>query len=214
MIRLKVRNLLLATCALALANLACYLFPFDWSQWDFSKPPEESISSSEIPERWDVNRCDALEKVEIKLGDFSEETFINNDGTVGGTECAYTHQVDITGNQPVILFYFDHFYYGDNQPPNDYEFGWQKTAPLQPGGSWSLQSFASSYPNQPLYLDLIYSLAVIYDSPECAWLTSDGIWQEILEIADEQSLQPPCQLISPFNDSQVIPNLSQGLSPQ
>jgi hypothetical protein len=72
----------------------------------------------------DVQICNALGEVTITLADFSEGSFTEADGSPSGQECAYSYQVEITGSVPVILIYFDHYCYGSNPPPNDYEFGW------------------------------------------------------------------------------------------
>jgi hypothetical protein len=208
MIKKKTAFLLIIIATLTLMTLACLWFPSYWIQLDYGKPSEETDGQpAGIPGQEDADRCSALEEVKISLEKFSEETFDSE----GGTECAYSHQISNEGEQPVILVYYDHFFYGENPPPNDYEFGWNLTSPVQPGESRTLDSFTSDYPKQPLYLDQVISLAVIYDSPDCDWLIAGGIHREILEIAVEEPLQAPCTLVSPPNDPGAAPDLSDGL---
>ena len=214
----KFRGLALTASILALSavSLACIWFPdFFILQSNSGKPSGNNQpileTQQQVAGSGDVQSCSALEEVTITLGDFSEESFTESDGSPAGQECAYTYQVNNTGSLPVILLYFDHFYYGSNPPPNQYEFGWNKTAPVQPGNTWNLRSFLTSYPEQPLYLDMISHLAVIYDNPNCAWLTLDGIDPSILDIATSEALQSPCKLVSPSGDQQAQPDLNQGL---
>jgi len=208
----KSARLLLMITSLTLMTLACLWFPEYWIELNYGKPREETDGRpAGIPGQEDADRCSALEEVKISLGEFSEETFENSDGTPGGTECDYSYTVENTGGQPVILIYYDHFFYGENPAPNDYEFGWNLTSPIQSGESHRLNSLLTSSPKQPFYLDQIISLAVIYDSPDCNWLTDGGIRQEILEIAVEEPLQAPCALISPSTDPGAAPDLSDGL---
>ncbi len=205
--------LLLTIGLLLLVSSACDWFPLDWNQWDFGKPQDEIDGGNSLTsEEWSARACSALGEVQIELVEFSEETWYYSDGDLGGTDCNYAYQVTNASDQPLILLYHDHFFYGDNPPPNDYEFGWQKTAPIPSGESWQLNSSASSVPQQPLYLDLISSLAVIYDTPGCAWLTEGGIQADILEIADSQRLQPPCQIIDLASAPGASPDLNQGLT--
>jgi len=161
--------------------------------------------------RGDASSCNGLNQVDVTLFSFSEDPWEQSDGTPGGINCDYTYQVTNHSDLPLILIYNDHFYYGDNPPPNDYEFGWQKTRPILPGESWQLSSSASSTINQPLYLDLISWMAVVYDTPGCAWLTEDGIQKDILEIADGAFLRIPCKLIDLDNAPEAAPDLNQGL---
>jgi len=58
---------------------------------------------------------------------------------------------------------------------------------------------------------MISHLAVIYDNPDCTWLTLDGIDPSILDIATSEALQSPCKLVSPSTDQQAQPDLNQGL---
>ena len=160
----------------------------------------------------DAPSCSALGEVKIELASFSEEPWTHSDGSPGGTECAYTYQVTNLSDRSVILLYFDHFSYGENPPPNDYEFSWQKTAPIPPGESWLLASSASSTVNQPLYLDLITNAAVIYDTPSCSWLIEGGVQPAVLEIEVDESLQAPCQLIDLESSPDAIPDLLKGLA--
>lgn len=190
--------LLGAVLALLAASLACL---------GISSPGGQQGAA----EHSDAQSCDARGEVAITLGEFSEETTIESDGSPSGVECTYAYQVENTGSGPVILVYYDHYYYGDNPPPNDYEFGWNRTAPIQPGESWTLRSFLTSYPKQPLYLDMISDLAVISGSPACAWLVTNGIDPEILKIETAEPLGSPCQLVSPDSDPGAAPDLMLGL---
>ena len=218
-VKFRTFALVVSLLVLSAVSLACIwgpeFFVLQWGQRDSGKPSENNQPIPEAQQQvsgsGDIQSCSALGEVTITLADFSEVTVTEADGSHSGKECSYTYQVKNTGSVPVILLYFDHFYYGSNPPPNAYEFGWNKTAPLQPGKSWNLRSFLTSYPKQPLYLDMISNLAVIYDSPECAWLIADGIDPSILEIESSGDLEPPCQLVSPYGDQQAQPDLYQGL---
>lgn len=205
----KTLVLLIGICSLALASWACGWFPFAWDQWYFGKPPDQQEAGS--TDQWEVTRCSALEEVRITLEEFSENTISDKDGSEEGQECSYTHQIENTSGESIRVLYYDHFAYGENPPPNDYEFGWNKTAQLLPGADYSISSFISLYPKQPLYRDQIVSIAVIYDNPGCGWLVEGGVNSEVLKIANQELIQAPCQQIGAFSGQEAFPDLTQGL---
>lgn len=205
----KTLFLLIGICSLALASWACGWFPLAWDQWYFGKPPDQPGTGS--TDQWEVTRCNALEEVRITLEDFSENTILDSNGSEEGQECSYTHQIENTSGESIRVLYYDHFAYGENPPPNDYEFGWNKTAQLQPGAVYSISSFISLYPKQPLYRNQLISIAVIYDNPGCGWIVAGGVHSEVLQIAKQDLIQPPCQRIGAFNNDEAVPDLTQGL---
>ena len=165
------------------------------------------VEESDKLESWSEEMCNAQGSTGISLINFSE--FIP-DGEEG-IECEFTYKVTNTGETPFQIVYYKQFSYGDNPQPNDYEFGWNKTRSIDPGETWLFGGSISDYPKQPLYVSMDYSIAFIYDLPQCDWITSDGIHKVILSIAQEEPIKAPCQLISPNRDAVEIPDLSEGL---
>lgn len=163
-------------------------------------------------EQWTIEQCDAIEDVAISLSYFDEVVY-NEDGDIN---CDYTHEILNMGSQPIRLFYYKQWYYGDAEPPNDYEYGWNKVRAIQPDESWPLSSSFSycAECTPPQYESFTFSLAVVYDIPECSWIAEgDSLHLDILHIAAEDLVFPPCELIYPLSFSdEAVPDISEGLS--
>lgn len=161
--------------------------------------------------QWTIEQCDAIEDVAISLIDF-EEVVYNDDGDI---DCDYTNEIINLGSEPIRIFFYKQWYYGDEEPPNDTEFGWNKIGAIQPGESWPLSSSfgycAECTP--PQYESFVFSLAVVYDVPECSWITEgEKLHLDILHIAAEDLVFPPCELIYPLSYSEdIVPDISEGL---
>ncbi|QRN84241.1 hypothetical protein JR338_05750 [Chloroflexota bacterium] len=168
--------------------------------------------TSEPTAQWTIGKCDAIENVAITLSDF-EEVVYNEDGNIN---CNYTHEILNPGSQPIRVFYYKQWYYGEIEPPNDTAFGWNKIRAIQPGESWPLSSSFSycAECTPPQYESFTFSLVVVYDIPECSWIAEgDNLHLDILHIAAEDLTFPPCELIYPLSFSEeAVPDISEGLS--
>lgn len=167
--------------------------------------------TSEPTKQWTIEQCDAIENVAISVLDFEEDVY-NEDGDI---DCSYNNEIFNLGDQPIRVVYYKQFYYGDEAPPNDYEYGWNNTAPLQPQESWTLSSSfsycAECTPQQ--YESFTFSLAFVYDIPECSWITNgESLHLEVLHITEEDIVFPPCEMIYPLSYSEAVPDISEGLS--
>jgi hypothetical protein len=168
-------------------------------------------SESEPNEQWTIEQCDATEDVSISLSDF-EEVVYNEDGDI---DCDYTHEILNMGTKPIRILYYKQFYYGDESAPNDHEYGWRKVNPIQPEETFSLSSsFSYCAECTPVqYESFIFTIAFVYDVPECRWITEgDSLHLDILHITEENLIFPPCELIYPLSFSEGIPDISEGLS--
>jgi len=166
------------------------------------------ISVPEDATQWDIYQCNALQEVNITV---EMVEYVVDEGHI---ECEYNHNITITGEQPVWIIYYKHFYYGTNPPPNEHEFGWHKVAPRQPREIWSLHSFLSDCVKcTPTRFESIHlSIAAVYDNPACSWIT-EGTQPhfDILQIAEGEPILSPCTMISPVSYSSAMPDIYEGL---
>jgi hypothetical protein len=169
----------------------------------------QNQNTSNIAGQWTIEECNAIQDVTITVKRF-EEYQVDE----GHVECDYSHEILNVSQIPIRIIYYKHFYYGGLEPPNDYEFGWNKVAPRQPSETWILSSFLSdcSKCTPTRYESIHFSIAIVYDNPQCEWITAgDGIHFDILQIAEEQPLLAPCTTISPITYSEAVPDISIGL---
>ncbi|HEY9121718.1 MAG TPA: hypothetical protein VIM80_01855 [Brevefilum sp.] len=165
-------------------------------------------TSIDIAERWSIEQCSAIQDVTTELS-----KFIENDDSKGNISCAYTHTFTNKGSQPIRLIYYDRYYPSDlySQPSE-----WKSHTVIQPGELAGVRSnifqntFADDLP--PRYECFIFSLAFVYEIPECLWISEgESFHIDILHIAEEEPILAPCTLISPVSYSDAVPDISEGL---
>jgi len=176
---------------------------------ELTADPSPDGGQAEAGDRWDVEQCNAIDDVAVSIGGLSEETFFYDDGSEGGTECTYLTIVENTGADPVSVIYYKHWDYGPNEPNASNQPGWVRIASVPPGETYQYESFLSAYPNQANYVRMLFTLAVVYDSPACRWIRDGGVHADILEITEE--VTAPCTLVSPYGDEDAMPDITQGL---
>jgi hypothetical protein len=224
MINKNKRSRILILCSLSILTIISCAAPdwigSIWHNWGAVRPKptiearetqlaeNEHESVSDVAEQWNIYQCNAIQDVSIEV----VEHELYNDGD-GHVECNYTHKITNIGNYPVWFIYYNHYFYGDNEPPVNHQ-PWSKVTPRQPGESWPLSNmYFSCEKCTPTHFEQIhYSLAAIYDNPACRWITEDeGVHFDILIIAEEEPLYSPCTEISPLIYSESDPDITDGL---
>lgn len=203
---LRIR-ILLCLSTLLISLLACTLPSILTSR---SQTIHSLSPTSEPVSVWTIEQCNAMGHISVGLNNF-EELVYNEDGDI---DCNYDQEITNTGSDLIQVFYYKQWYYGNVEPPNDTEFGWQKIRSLQPGESWTLSNSFSYCADcaPPQYESFTFSLVAVYDVPGCSWVTNgDKIDLDILKIAEEELVFPPCTMIYPLSFSEAVPDISEGL---
>ena len=165
---------------------------------------------SDSSAQWTIDQCNAIQDVSIELS-----RFIENDDGNGSIVCAYDHTITNIGAQPIRLIYFDRYYPSEfYQLPSE----WKSKSVFEPGQSLGMTnnifSNARFDDTPPRYECFVYSYVLVYEIPECRWITENGSFHiDILEIAEREPITSPCTLLSPVSYSQAVPDLSEGLNP-
>jgi hypothetical protein len=149
--------------------------------------------------RWDIQQCNAISQVTFALSELEE--YQDEDGE---TECHYGYEISNLNGVRII---YHKYIFGNNDIGN--EEGW-----ITKGFTPNLTSYTlrSSIYNCPQCITVrservTLTIAVIYDRPECAWITDGGIHFDILQITEEEPLICPCTNLYPEH----IPDISEGL---
>lgn len=166
------------------------------------QPDTDPLKDPDSPQGdnlWDINQCNAINEVTFTLNEIEE--YQDEDGA---TACNYGYK--ITNIDDVRIIYHTYIY-GNNDIGN--EEGW-----ITKGFGPSLESYTlrSSISNCPecitvRYERVVLTIAVIYDRPECEWITDGGIHFEVLQITEEDPLVCPCSQLYPKH----IPDITEGL---
>lgn len=200
------------------ATMSCYIRPLinppdnevDTVATLQSLPTENTDNqiSTDIAEQWTIYQCSAIQDVTTELSKFIED----DDGN-GNISCAYTHTFTNKGNQPIRLIYYDRYFPSDlyNQPSE-----WKSHTVIQPGELTGIRSniFQNTTEDDlpPRYECFVFSLAFVYEIPECRWIIEgESFHIDILHIAEEEPILSPCTLISPVSYSDAVPDISEGL---
>lgn len=165
-------------------------------------------NGSGISEQWTIDQCNAIQDVSIELS-----RFIENDDGNGSIVCAYDHMISNIGNKPIRLIYYDRYY-----PTEFYQIPseWKLHIVFEPGQSSGITSNIFSNTrfddSPPRYECFVYSIAMVYEIPECGWITEgEKLHKDILYIAEEKPILAPCTLLSPVSYSEAVPDISEGL---
>jgi len=167
-------------------------------------------NASDIVEIWTIEECNAIKDISIELS-----RFIENDDGNGGIVCAYDHLLTNNGNKSIRLIYYDCYYPSEfYQLPSE----WKSHIVFEPGQSLGITSNIFSNTrfddNPPRYECFVYSIAMVYEIPECRWITEgQKLHRDILYIAEEEPILAPCTLLSPVSYSEAVPDISEGLRP-
>jgi len=150
-------------------------------------------------EKWDIHQCNAINEVTFTLSEIDEYQDEDDE-----TECHYGYE--ITNIEGVRIIYHTYIY-GNNDIGN--EEGWI-TKGFGPNlGAYTLRSSIYNCPDciTVRYERVVLTIAVIYDRPECAWITDGGIHFDVLQITEEEPVICPCSLLYPEH----IPDVTEGL---
>lgn len=113
------------------------------------------------------------------------------------------------------MIYYDRYYPSEfYQLPSE----WKSNSVFEPGQSIGMSNNIFSNTryddNPPRYECFVYSFVLVYEVPECRWISENESFHiDILEIAEKEPIMSPCTLLSPVSYSEVIPDLSEGLNP-
>lgn len=152
-------------------------------------------------DRWDIYQCNAIQEVNITLTEFEE--FQYEDGVV---ECSYGYE--ITNLDDIRIIYHSYFHYGDVEPVS-HDDGWVSHGFGPNLEVYTLRSSLSNCPNcTPVrWESVLLTIAVIYDRPECEWITENGVHFDVMYIAEEEPVMCPCTLLYPEH----FPDITEGL---
>lgn len=161
-------------------------------------PPKDPENTQNL-ERWDINQCNAMGEVTISLSELEE--YQDEDGA---TECHYGYE--ITQLDDVRIIYHTYIF-GNNDNGN--EEGWITKGFAPNLGSYTLRSSIYNCPEciSVRYERVVLTIAVVYDRPECDWITDGGINFDVLQITEEKPLMSPCSQLYPEH----IPDITEGL---
>lgn len=182
---------------------------------DESAGMPETISdegnASASSERWTIDQCNAIQDATITLNDFDEHYYRLD--TEENIICDYNYKVINQGTRPLRLIHYEQLF------PSE-EYGspsrWVPFTIIQPEDHAFLYGFIDQcndcIPSR--HETLTYSLALVYEIPECQWITEgDNPHIDILHIAEEEPVLAPCTLLSLISYSEAVPDISAGLRP-
>lgn len=161
----------------------------------------QDVDVQQAAERWGIDQCNAIQEVNITLTEFEE--FQDEDGVV---ECSYGHE--ITNLDDIRIIYHKYFHYGDVLSES-HEDGWISKGFGPNLESYTLRSSLSNCPNcTPIrWESVVFTIAVVYDRPECEWITDGGVHFDVLQITEEEPVICPCTLLFPEH----IPDITEDL---
>lgn len=195
-----------------------------WTRWGEDRP-EATIRTSETQlskndqgftsnttQQWSIYRCNAIRDTTIQLNEFSEHYYrLQTDNNI---VCDYNYKILNDGFQPIRIIHYEQLY-----PSNEYSTPsrWVPfTVVTQPNEYSTVYGWIDQCNDctPSRHETFTYSIAIVYEIPECQWITEgENPHIDILLIDEYESVMAPCTLLTPMSYSEAKPDLSKGLRP-